>query len=46
VATEDYQVGELREAAAADGSMFLDAEAVRAQVNSPTYLAGLWDKEG
>ena len=26
--------------------MFLDAEAVRAQVNSPTYLAGLWDKEG
>jgi glycine/D-amino acid oxidase-like deaminating enzyme len=24
----------------------LDAGAVRAQVNSPTYLAGLWDKEG
>src|SRR6201989_1850 len=46
VATEDYQVGWLREAAAADGSMFLDAEAVRAEVNSPTYLAGLWDKEG
>jgi glycine/D-amino acid oxidase-like deaminating enzyme len=49
VATEDYQVGSLREAAAADGvegAMFLDAEAVRAEVNSPTYLAGLWDKEG
>jgi glycine/D-amino acid oxidase-like deaminating enzyme len=46
VATEDYQVGWLREAAAADGSIFLDAEAVRAEVNSPTYLAGLWDKEG
>jgi glycine/D-amino acid oxidase-like deaminating enzyme len=49
VATEDYQVGLLREAAAADGvegSAFLDAEAVRAEVNSPTYLAGLWDKEG
>jgi glycine/D-amino acid oxidase-like deaminating enzyme len=49
VATEDYQVGELREAAAADGGegyVFLDAAAVRAQVNSPTYLAGLWDKEG
>src|ERR1700748_2834271 len=46
VATEDYQVGWLREPAAAEGSMFLDAEAVRAEVNSPTYLAGLWDKEG
>src|SRR6266704_6702852 len=46
VATEDYQVASLREAAAADGATFLDAEAVRAQVNSPTYLAGLWDKEG
>ena len=45
VATEDHQVGWLREAAAADRSMFLDAEAVRAEVNSPTYLAGLWDKE-
>ncbi|MGH3177331.1 MAG: NAD(P)/FAD-dependent oxidoreductase [Streptosporangiaceae bacterium] len=49
VATEDYQAASLREAAAADGvegSIFLDAEAVRAEVNSPTYLAGLWDKEG
>ena len=46
VATEDYQVAALREAAAADGATFLDAEAVRAEVNSPTYLAGLWDKEG
>ena len=25
---------------------FLDADAVRAQVNSPTYLAGSWDKRG
>src|SRR6266705_3091576 len=46
VATEDYQVASLREAAAADGAIFLDAEAVRAEVNSPTYLAGLRDKEG
>jgi glycine/D-amino acid oxidase-like deaminating enzyme len=52
VATEDYQAGELKEAAAANGAggaggaVFLDAEAVRAQVNSPTYLAGLWDKKG
>ena len=46
VATEDYQVESLRAAAAADGGTFLDAAAVRAQVDSPTYLAGLWDKEG
>jgi glycine/D-amino acid oxidase-like deaminating enzyme len=42
VATEEYQVEEFR---AADGQ-FLDTAAVRAEVNSPTYLAGLWDKEG
>jgi len=46
VATEDYQVESLRDAAEDGGGTFLDAEAVRAQVNSPTYLAGLWDKEG
>jgi glycine/D-amino acid oxidase-like deaminating enzyme len=46
VATEDYQVTELREAAEADGTTFLDAGAVRAEVNSPTYLAGTWNKEG
>jgi glycine/D-amino acid oxidase-like deaminating enzyme len=42
VATEEYQVGELR----ASAGEFLDTEAVRAEVNSPTYLAGLWDREG
>jgi glycine/D-amino acid oxidase-like deaminating enzyme len=49
VATEDYQVASLRESAesaASGGVTFLDAEAVRAEVNSPTYLAGLEDKEG
>jgi glycine/D-amino acid oxidase-like deaminating enzyme len=46
VATEDYQVAELREAAESDGATFLDQQAVRAEVNSPTYLAGSWDKEG
>jgi glycine/D-amino acid oxidase-like deaminating enzyme len=46
VATEDYQVAELREAAAADGAKFLDAAAVRAEVDSPTYLAGSWDAQG
>ena len=46
VATEDYQVASLREAAADDGAIFLDAGEVRAEVNSPTYLAGLWHKAG
>ena len=42
VATEEYQVAGLR----ASGAAFLDTEAVRAEVNSPTYLAGAWDKDG
>jgi glycine/D-amino acid oxidase-like deaminating enzyme len=46
VATDDYQVAELREAAESDGATFLDQEAMRAEVNSPTYLAGSWDREG
>jgi glycine/D-amino acid oxidase-like deaminating enzyme len=40
VATEPYQVADL----AGDG--FLDTEAVRAELNSPTYLAGHWEKQG
>jgi glycine/D-amino acid oxidase-like deaminating enzyme len=46
VATEDHQVDELRETAEADGGAFLDGGAMRAEVNSPTYLAGRWDKDG
>jgi glycine/D-amino acid oxidase-like deaminating enzyme len=46
VATEEYQVEELRAAAELDGGTFLDTGAVRAEVNSPTYLAGAWDAEG
>ncbi|WP_308466007.1 NAD(P)/FAD-dependent oxidoreductase [Rathayibacter soli] len=44
VATEPHQVEWLREAAAADGvnARFLDTEAMRAEVNSPSYLAGLF----
>ena len=45
VATEDYQVEGLREAAAAGDGTFLDEAAVRAEVNSPTYRAGLWDRD-
>jgi len=39
VATEPHQVEWLREE---EG--FLDADAVQAQVHSPTYLAGAWDR--
>jgi glycine/D-amino acid oxidase-like deaminating enzyme len=41
VATEQHQVQWLRDAAGAAGTQFLDADAVRAQIASPTYLAGL-----
>jgi Glycine/D-amino acid oxidases (deaminating) len=42
VALEPHQVEWLREEEHGDDVIFLDEEAVRAQVNSPTYLAGLW----
>jgi glycine/D-amino acid oxidase-like deaminating enzyme len=40
VATEPHQVEWLRE----EGGDFLDQDAVRAEVNSPTYLAGSWGR--
>ncbi|GHA92551.1 oxidoreductase [Streptomyces thermoviolaceus subsp. thermoviolaceus] len=53
VATEPYQVWEMEEWYArlraqglADGIDFLDRDAVRAQVASPTFEAGLWDRRG
>ncbi|MEE1756899.1 NAD(P)/FAD-dependent oxidoreductase [Streptomyces sp. SP18CS02] len=53
VATEPHQAEELRrmyEAAdrlgLADGLDLLDRDAVRAQVDSPTFLGGLWDRRG
>ncbi|MCX6481298.1 MAG: FAD-dependent oxidoreductase, partial [Mycobacterium sp.] len=42
VATEPYQVPSLQEAADAGGGEFLTTEAVRAQIDSPTYRAGLF----
>jgi glycine/D-amino acid oxidase-like deaminating enzyme len=45
VATEPYQVAELRAESALGGGVFLDRDEVRREVDSPTYLAGLWDKE-
>ncbi|MFK0290924.1 NAD(P)/FAD-dependent oxidoreductase [Streptomyces sp. NPDC090442] len=52
VATAPYQVDELREMAeqaeqlGLTGQEFLDRDAVRAEVDSPTFLAGLWDRTG
>jgi glycine/D-amino acid oxidase-like deaminating enzyme len=41
VATAQHQVEALK-----DTPGFLDQDAVRAEVNSPTYLAGSWDRQG
>ena len=51
VATAEWQAKDLAEYAEVAGGYgeqveFLDAAAVRAQVDSPTYHAGLWDREG
>ncbi|MEU6659881.1 FAD-dependent oxidoreductase [Streptomyces sp. NPDC046821] len=53
VATAPHQVTELRdfyaeltEAGLADGTELLDAEAVREQVDSPTFLGALYDRRG
>ncbi|MFJ8645028.1 NAD(P)/FAD-dependent oxidoreductase [Streptomyces sp. NPDC093546] len=53
VATEPHQLAELTETyetaarlGLADELEILDRDAVRAQVNSPTFLGGLWDRRG
>jgi glycine/D-amino acid oxidase-like deaminating enzyme len=40
VATEPHQIADL------EGDGFLDRDAVRAELDSPTYLAGHWEKNG
>ncbi|UNK71374.1 FAD-dependent oxidoreductase [Microbacterium sp. H1-D42] len=40
IATEPHQIEWL------EGDDFLDQDAVRAEVHSPTFLAGSWDREG
>ncbi len=42
VATEPYQVAGLAQA----GGEMLDRDQVRAEVSSPTYLAGAWQRDG
>ncbi|MFF1340860.1 NAD(P)/FAD-dependent oxidoreductase [Streptomyces sp. NPDC058290] len=53
VATEPHQVEELRELyqeaeklGLAGGSRWLDRDELRAEIDSPTFLAGLWDTDG
>jgi glycine/D-amino acid oxidase-like deaminating enzyme len=51
VATRPHEVKWLEEAADAqreqgEDAVLLDADAVRAEIDSPTYLAGLWHREG
>ncbi|MEV4873523.1 FAD-binding oxidoreductase [Streptomyces syringium] len=52
IATAPHQVQELREAADEVAALglpdyeFLDRDALRAEVDSPTFLAGLWDRTG
>ncbi|MCO5984868.1 FAD-binding oxidoreductase [Actinoallomurus spadix] len=51
VATEDWQLPGLRTLAGESAALgrpleLLDAEAVQAEVASPTYKGGLWDRDG
>ena len=51
VATQDWQLPGLAESAAAarrlgGDPVLLDTAAVRAEIDSPTYVAGLWDRDG
>ncbi len=51
VATSGWQMAGLRETAAAAarlgrGHQLLDAPAVRADLSSPTYVGGRWDRDG
>ncbi|WP_434096503.1 NAD(P)/FAD-dependent oxidoreductase [Streptomyces mobaraensis] len=52
IATAPHQVAELREAAEEYASLgitgheYLDRDALRAEVDSPTFLAGLWNRDG
>lgn len=46
VATLPHQVDELREWAQESGEEFLDRDAVRERIDSPTFLAGTWSPRG
>lgn len=44
LAIEPHEVDWLKEVETDQDTVFLDETAVRAEVNSPTYLAGVWNK--
>lgn len=44
VATEEYQLADLKAAHNGTTDIFFDADAMRSEVNSPTYLGGLWSR--
>ncbi|MGK4583218.1 NAD(P)/FAD-dependent oxidoreductase [Kitasatospora sp. HPMI-4] len=51
IATQPHQLEELHEVVEAVGQYgieltFLDTDALRAEVDSPTFLGGLWDRNG
>ncbi|MEY9930358.1 glycine/D-amino acid oxidase-like deaminating enzyme [Catenulispora sp. GP43] len=46
VATAEWQAEDLASVDTSEDVVFLDREAVQAQLASPTYHAGLWDKTG
>lgn len=45
VAVEPYQADQLAAAPLAPGQVYLDRQAMRDEVASPTYLAGVWSKD-
>ncbi|ALI25299.1 Oxidoreductase [Mycolicibacterium fortuitum] len=45
VALEPYQAAELAAAPQRPGHVYLDLQAMRAEVDSPTYLSGIWAKD-
>lgn len=46
IATEEYQRRQLQQAPSDDRHVFLDGPDLRAEIASPTYAAGLWDRDG
>ena len=46
IATEEYQRRQLANARHDDRHVFLDGPELRAMISSPTYRAGLWDRDG
>ncbi|MBM0125339.1 NAD(P)/FAD-dependent oxidoreductase [Pimelobacter simplex] len=45
VAVEEHEVPWLRERSHHDGATYLDREAVQAEIASPRYLAGCWERD-